>query len=157
LSIKIKEQAMKTLDFGKHEGEKLAECPVSYIKWLATHKAVLAERNRWASRLAKKLLQEKEMSYQVGQAVKIVDAIGGTVCATVVSVNDEKISATLLHTGGTYEYDNESLAPATEQDLADAKRWHERNVSIFGGVRPLSHMDVPADFGMFDEDGVRIA
>lgn len=148
---------MKTLDFGKHEGENLAECPVSYIKWLATHKAVLAERNQWASRLARKLLQEKEMSYQVGQIVKIVGAIGGTVCATVVSVNDEKISATLLHTGGTYEYEGEDLAPATEEDIAKAKAWHERNVSIFGGVRPLSHMDVPADFGMFDEDGVRIA
>jgi hypothetical protein len=51
---------MKTLDFGKHEGEKLAECPVSYLKWLASHNLVLAVRNRWASRLARKLLEEKE-------------------------------------------------------------------------------------------------
>lgn len=51
---------MKTLDFGKHEGENLAECPISYIKWLASHRLVLAERNRWASQLAQKILEEKE-------------------------------------------------------------------------------------------------
>lgn len=100
----------------------------------------------------------KAMNYQVGQSVKIVGAIGGTVCATVTEVvSDKCIKATLMHTGGTYEYETEDLSPATEQDLADAKRWHERNVSMCNPepLTPMEGYDYPWD--MFDEDGVRIA
>lgn len=46
----------KILDFGKNKGQILAECPVSYLKWLATHEQVLAKRNRWAARDARFLL-----------------------------------------------------------------------------------------------------
>jgi hypothetical protein len=48
---------MRTLDFGKNKGKILAECAVSYLKWLATHEQVLAKRNRWAARDAKFLLE----------------------------------------------------------------------------------------------------
>ena len=47
----------KILDFGKNKGKILAECAVSYLKWLATHEQVLAKRNRWAARDAKFLLE----------------------------------------------------------------------------------------------------
>ena len=145
---------MKTLNFGKHEGEKLTDCEPSYIKWLATHKMVLAERNWWSSDLARELLGEKEMGYQVGQVVKILNATG-TVIATVTRVIEDKIFATLQE-GGTYEYAGTNLAPATDQDIVKAKAWAEREAEM-RNPKPLSHMDVPADFGMFDEDGVRIA
>lgn len=48
---------MRVLDFGKNKGKILAECEVSYLKWLATHEKVLAKRNRWAARDAKFLLE----------------------------------------------------------------------------------------------------
>lgn len=52
---------MKTLDFGKNKGKALEKCEEPYIIWLARHEKVLAERNRWASRLAQNLLEEKDM------------------------------------------------------------------------------------------------
>lgn len=58
---------MKILDFGKHKGEALAECPKSYLRWLATHKMVLAKRNRWASSAAKELLE------RMAQAAALAD------------------------------------------------------------------------------------
>lgn len=48
---------MRTLDFGKNKGKILAECEVSYLKWLTTHEMVLAKRNRWAARDARFLLE----------------------------------------------------------------------------------------------------
>ncbi len=48
---------MKTLDFGKNKGKTLATCEGSYIIWLSRHEKVLAERNRWASRDAKIILE----------------------------------------------------------------------------------------------------
>src|SRR5436305_172870 len=117
---------MKTLDFGKHEGEKLAECPVSYIKWLASHRLVLAERNQWASRLAQKLLEEKEMSYQVGQVVKNLRPSRGprVYIATIAKIEGEKIFATLPE-GGTYEYEAEDFVPATAEDIVAARKTAE--------------------------------
>lgn len=148
---------MRTLDFGKHEGEKLAECPVSYIKWLANHKMVLAERNRWASRLAQKLLKEKEMQFQVGQVVKNLRPSRGprVYVATITKIDGEKIFATLPE-GGTYEYTADDFAPATEQDIVAARKTAELEAEM-RNPEPLGHIDVPAVFGLFDEDGVRIA
>lgn len=51
---------MKVLDFGKYEGKILAMCPQPYILWLSRHEKVLAERNRWAALLAKKLLEKAQ-------------------------------------------------------------------------------------------------
>lgn len=48
---------MKVLDFGKNNGKVLAACEESYIIWLSLHEKVLAERNRWASRDAKIILE----------------------------------------------------------------------------------------------------
>lgn len=48
------------IDFGRtHKGELLKDCPVKYLKWLASHEGRLAKRNRWASRDAKKLLEKE--------------------------------------------------------------------------------------------------
>lgn len=101
--------------------------------------------------------ENKETGYQVGQVVKIRRASIGaaTVCATVKEITNKCVKATLLHEGGTYEYENDDLLPATEDDITKAKTWHERNVSMLN-PGPLSHIDVPADFEMLDEDGVRI-
>jgi len=49
---------MKVLDFGKNKGLILADCDEKYLKWLVSHEKVLAERNRWASRDAKILLEK---------------------------------------------------------------------------------------------------
>jgi Cdc6-like AAA superfamily ATPase len=62
---------MRVLDFGKCEGTELSNCPEKYILWLAQHEKVLAERNRWASRDAKFLLEKKEEKV-VLQAVRAV-------------------------------------------------------------------------------------
>lgn len=46
------------IDFGRtHKGELLKDCPEKYLKWLASHENRLAERNRWASRDARFLLE----------------------------------------------------------------------------------------------------
>ncbi|HEX3640633.1 MAG TPA: hypothetical protein VHV10_05030, partial [Ktedonobacteraceae bacterium] len=90
-----------------------------------------------------------EITYQIGRIVKIVDAIGGTVCARVERIQDKKIFATLLHTGGTYEYESEDLAPATEEDIAKAKAWHERNVSMLKPT-PLSVSENTYPWDLFD-------
>jgi hypothetical protein len=47
---------MIPLDFGKNKGRTLADCETAYLKWLVTHEKVLAERNRWAARDAKFIL-----------------------------------------------------------------------------------------------------
>ena len=47
----------RTLDFGKNKGSILADCEEKYLKWLVSHEKVLAERNRWACRDAKFLLE----------------------------------------------------------------------------------------------------
>lgn len=48
----------RVIDFGKaHKGEWLSECPPEYLRWLTSHKMVLAERNRWAAIAAKELLE----------------------------------------------------------------------------------------------------
>jgi len=48
---------MKVLDFGKNNGKVLAACKESYLIWLSRHEKVMAERNRWASRDAKIILE----------------------------------------------------------------------------------------------------
>jgi hypothetical protein len=74
----------KILDFGKNKGKILAECPMSYLKWLATHEQVLAKRNRWASRDAKFLLErmaqvatvaEYEARKEAEMAVRIAEQL----------------------------------------------------------------------------------
>lgn len=50
---------MRVLDFGKNSGKVLADCEESYLKWLVNHEKVLAERNRWASRDAKFILERR--------------------------------------------------------------------------------------------------
>jgi hypothetical protein len=75
---------MRTLDFGKNKGKILAECEVSYLKWLATHEQVLAKRNRWAARDAKFLLErmalvatvaEHEARKEAEMAVRIAEQL----------------------------------------------------------------------------------
>jgi hypothetical protein len=51
-----------TLDFGKHEGSKLSDCPVSYLKWLASHKEVMSKEHQWASESAKAVLASLEIA-----------------------------------------------------------------------------------------------
>lgn len=55
----------RIIDFGKNKGKTLAECEVSYLKWLATHEQVLAKRNRWAARDARFLLLRQEQAAKV--------------------------------------------------------------------------------------------
>jgi hypothetical protein len=75
---------MRTLDFGKNKGKILAECEVSYLKWLASHEMVLAKRNRWAARDARFLLErmaqaaalaEFEARREAEMAVKIAEQL----------------------------------------------------------------------------------
>ena len=47
------------LTFGKHKNEILANTPESYIRWLATHKAVLSVEHRGASDAAKAILEKR--------------------------------------------------------------------------------------------------
>jgi hypothetical protein len=54
-----RDKAMTILTFGKHKNELLETAPVSYIKWLATHKKVLGVENRHFSDLAKELLERR--------------------------------------------------------------------------------------------------
>lgn len=46
----------RVLNFGKHKNEYLSKVPESYLKWLVSHKKVLAERNRHYAVLAEKML-----------------------------------------------------------------------------------------------------
>jgi hypothetical protein len=50
---------MTILTFGKHKNEMLEMTPESYIKWLATHKAVLSVEHRHFSDLAKAILERR--------------------------------------------------------------------------------------------------
>ncbi len=52
----------RILDFGKNKGRILADCEEQYLKWLVSHERVLAERNRWASRDAKFILERRAQS-----------------------------------------------------------------------------------------------
>lgn len=61
---------MKSLPFGKNKGKALERCEESYIKWLATHKAVLKPCNQPYADDAKQLL-EKEVKPVNTQKVKI--------------------------------------------------------------------------------------
>ena len=55
----------KILVFGKNKGKALERCEESYIKWLATHKAVLKSCNQPYSDDAKQLLEENAgMTYE---------------------------------------------------------------------------------------------
>lgn len=47
------EDAEHPLSFGKHQGKKMAELPVKYIKWLACHPSKLTSEHRHVSMLAK--------------------------------------------------------------------------------------------------------
>lgn len=53
------------IDFGKNKGKELSECDKKYLKWLASHEKVLAERNRWTSRDAKIFLERKTQQVAV--------------------------------------------------------------------------------------------
>jgi len=59
------------LIFGKHKNEILANTPESYIKWLATHKAVLSVEHRGASDAAKELLEMREKAVEIEKAIQI--------------------------------------------------------------------------------------
>jgi hypothetical protein len=75
---------MTILTFGKHKNEMLENTPESYIKWLATHKAVLNVENRHFSDLARFLLErlaqaaplaEFEARKEAEMAVKVVEQL----------------------------------------------------------------------------------
>jgi hypothetical protein len=75
---------MTILTFGKHKNEMLETTPESYIKWLATHKAVLSVENRHFSDLAKFLLErmaqvatvtEFEARKEAEMAVKVAEQL----------------------------------------------------------------------------------
>lgn len=51
---------MTILTFGKFKNEYLDRTPESYIRWLATHKAVLSVEHHTASDAAKELLEYRE-------------------------------------------------------------------------------------------------
>jgi hypothetical protein len=50
---------MIALTFGKHKNEMLESTPESYLKWLATHKAVLSVEHRAVSDAAKFILDQR--------------------------------------------------------------------------------------------------
>jgi hypothetical protein len=50
---------MIALTFGKHKNEMLETTPESYLKWLATHKAVLSPEHRTVSDAAKEILERR--------------------------------------------------------------------------------------------------
>jgi Uncharacterized protein conserved in bacteria len=75
------------LDFGKYKGKLLADCDEKYLRWLVTHEKVLAQRNRWAARDAKFILDRKETAVKLAEfearkeaemAVKIAQHIVST-------------------------------------------------------------------------------
>lgn len=47
------EEVEKPLTFGKHQGKKMAELPLSYIRWLSSHASKLTSEHRHVSMLAK--------------------------------------------------------------------------------------------------------
>lgn len=101
-------------------------------------------------------LMRESMDYQVGQVVKNLRPSRGSrvYIATISRIEGDKIFATLPE-GGTYEYRAEDFAPATDEDIIEARKTAELEAEM-RNPGPLSHIDVPADFEMFDEDGVRI-
>jgi hypothetical protein len=59
---------MRSLPFGKNKGKALERCEEGYVKWLATHKAVLKPCNQPYADDAKQLLEKKEeKSMHVGK------------------------------------------------------------------------------------------
>jgi Putative quorum-sensing-regulated virulence factor len=146
----------KTLIFGKYEGKKLMEVPASYIKWLASHRAVLKSENRRFADAAKEMLEKK--MYQVGTVVKIVRASIGaaTVVASITKIEDGKIFARLVE-GGIYEYSENLITPATDQDIVNAKAWHEREIEMAHPAPLNPILNIPEGWDRFDEDGVLIA
>jgi len=52
----------KVLDFGKYEGKKLSEVPVSYLCWLSIHSKVLRLDHRSFSEAAKVVLSHKKVA-----------------------------------------------------------------------------------------------
>src|SRR5437588_12453014 len=81
----------KILDFGKNKGKILAECTVSYLKWLATHEQVLAKRNRWAARDAKFLLEKR--TQVVAQEVAIAEYEARKEAAMAVRIAEQLVRA----------------------------------------------------------------
>ena len=76
--------AMNIIDFGRtHKGETIGECPVSYLKWLASHEGRLALRNRWASRDSR---FELERRGRAAAEAAVVASIEATVEAAMVPV-----------------------------------------------------------------------
>jgi hypothetical protein len=45
-AFELVEKEDVTLSFGKHAGKKLSEVPVSYLRWLVSHKNVLTVSNQ---------------------------------------------------------------------------------------------------------------
>ena len=66
---------MKVLDFGKNNGKVLAACEESYLVWLSRHEKVLAERNRWASRDAKFILERAKEPCKPKESKKMVKVL----------------------------------------------------------------------------------
>jgi hypothetical protein len=50
----------RVLNFGKHKNEYLSKVPESYLRWLVSHKKVLAVRNRHYAVLAEKMLVARQ-------------------------------------------------------------------------------------------------
>jgi hypothetical protein len=68
---------MRIIESGKYKNRILAECPVSYLKWLVTHTKVLAERNRWLARDAKFLLERiAQAAIEAATIEKVEEAAG---------------------------------------------------------------------------------
>ena len=109
---------MKVLDFGKNNGKVLAACEESYLIWLSRHEKVLAERNRWASKDAKIILERAKCpERKEKKMVKVLIETGSE------SHTTSSASVVAKFLGG--KYDGKMLFEAKEY-IASTK-WHDSN------------------------------
>jgi|SRR5437588_11196562 len=108
---------MKVLDFGKHSGKVLADCEASYIRWLARHERVLAERNRWASRDARFILERKK-------AVEITVEALAKATRDVIYGEGKAMSLFQVPGGWKFAIDGEQVAADVDQATCIKKGLH---------------------------------
>jgi hypothetical protein len=68
----------KILNFGKNSGKTVSQCEPSYILWLSLHANVLAEKNRWASQEAFKILSGP--SQEARACLELVNTMNKCLC-----------------------------------------------------------------------------
>lgn len=96
------------------------------------------------------VIVKKEKGMFVGQIVKLNRQFGDTVCLEVLEVC-ETIKAKLLCTRGVYEYEKDSLLPASKEDIELAAKQWQRTVEIHQeGLRPKEVTFDFMDFGMLE-------